>query len=60
MSRGRFLGVMEAILVTFLWSSSYVLIQIAVLSWLFLVERLTGMKLVAMVFFGVLTVQLRR
>ena len=60
MSKGRFLGVMEAILVTFLWSSSYVLIQIAVLSWLFLVEQLTGMKLVAMVFFGVLTVQLRR
>ena len=28
MSRGRFLGVMEALLVTFLWSSSYVLVKI--------------------------------
>jgi len=28
MSRGRFLGVMEALLVTFLWSSSYILVKI--------------------------------
>ena len=28
MSRGRFLGVMESLLVTFLWSSSYILVKI--------------------------------
>ncbi len=38
------------------------MIQIAVLSWVFLGERFTTMKLVAMalVFFGVLIVQLKR
>ena len=70
------LGVVNTALAFFLWSHSLqrleafetsilqntMLIQIAVLSWVFLGERLTGMKLVAMamVFFGVLTVQLRR
>ena len=28
MSRDRFLGVVEALLVTFLWSSSYILVKI--------------------------------
>ncbi len=70
------LGVVNTALAFFLWNHALqrleafetsilqntMLIQIAVLSWVFLGERLTGMKLVAMamVFFGVLTVQLRR
>lgn len=70
------LGVVNTALAFFLWNHALqrleafetsilqntMLIQIAVLSWVFLGERLTGMKLVAMamVFLGVLTVQLRR
>lgn len=70
------LGVVNTALAFFLWNHALqrleafetsilqntMLIQIAVLSWVFLGERFTGMKLVAMamVFFGVLTVQLRR
>jgi drug/metabolite transporter (DMT)-like permease len=70
------LGVVNTALAFFLWNHALrrleafetsilqntMLIQIAILSWVFLGERLTGMKLVAMamVFLGVLTVQLRR
>ncbi|UCH56966.1 MAG: EamA family transporter [Candidatus Bathyarchaeota archaeon] len=70
------LGLVNTALAFFIWNHALqrleafetailqntMLIQIAVLSWLFLGERLTGIKLVAMamVFSGVLTVQLKR
>jgi drug/metabolite transporter (DMT)-like permease len=70
------LGVVNTALAFFLWNHALLrleafetsilqntmLIQIAVLSWVFLGERFTTMKLVAMalVFFGVLIVQLKR
>lgn len=54
--------VAEALLVTLLWSSSWVMIQIAILAWVFLGEALTAREIAGLVLAacGALVVQLRR